>query len=92
MALGLLDNAWHDAAEYRKRSIELKEAGKDSSRLATFYENQFDKNFAALQTVRERLCGFTGSESLEDELERGGQLEGSLLFRLRELTSAPSLD
>lgn len=92
MALRLLDEAWHDAAKYRQRLEELKEAGKQDSRLAVFYKRQFDKNYETLRAVRERLCGFTGNESLEEELEQGGQLEGSLLYRLRELTSAPSLE
>lgn len=92
MALALLDEAWHDAQEYRRRLDESDGGTRPlSPKMLEFSKHQFDKNHQLLATARERLTGFDGSDLPELELEGGGIREGSLLHRIRTLTSAAKL-
>jgi hypothetical protein len=93
LGLALLDEVWHDTQGYRRKHSEGLASGRSrDSKLMTFYERRFDESFEQLQVVRRRLSGFDGNDSLEEELAQGGVLPGSLLFQLRELTSAPKLN
>jgi hypothetical protein len=77
-ALSVLGDAWQQAQHYRRSIVA---GGGDFSR------KSFDHQYKRLDLVRERLCGMA-AELPYKELDQGRVLAGSLLYRLRQATSA----
>jgi hypothetical protein len=91
VALQTLDHSWHETQEYRRRLDSDKAANTSTGKLHDLYRRMFDENWNRLLSSRERLCGFDGSDLTREEIDAGSVREGSLLYRLRDMTSGQSL-
>ena len=84
VSLNVLDDAWHSAQKCRIKIVSMQ--GKTGP-FADHYKRRFDEEFARLLAVRKALCGFGDTMLPQEEIDQGGVLPGSLLFRLRDATT-----
>jgi hypothetical protein len=88
ITLGVLENAWNSAQDYRRQTDAARSgASPKSPRILKFYEKMFDQDFGRLLEARKVLTGFEGHEGLSEVYDAGGVLPGSLLARLQDAAS-----
>lgn len=85
VALNVLGDAWARTRDYRRRQVQAEEGGTQAS--DPFATKRFNEEYARLGAARKALCGSAGALPWR-EIDQGNVLEGSLLYRLRQVTSS----